>query len=244
MRIPATSRRNPRRPDKILTEPAEKYREILAKCGPGGSPEPPESVRERARAKKMQKINLRTQKVDGRFFFGTVFTEFWDPAGSAKSTKIGSEAEAVGAVGRVLPFFLRFFRRRARKSTFAPIRGPFWDPPTSRKCSKYYGFGTFSRFQKKAEKRDISTWKFLFVWPIGKKKASQNLTGPSGRFFLDPKRASGFSPFFCAPSLPEKVGKKSAVPPLTEGVGGLAAAAGKVRKGNLPFRARQITYSV
>ena len=59
---PAKIPQNPRRPDKILTEPAEKYREILAKCGPGGSPEPPESVRERARAKKMQKINLRTQK--------------------------------------------------------------------------------------------------------------------------------------------------------------------------------------
>ena len=58
---PGKIRQNPRRPDKILTESAKKYRKIVAKSGPGGSPEPPESVRERTRAKNMQKINLRAQ---------------------------------------------------------------------------------------------------------------------------------------------------------------------------------------
>ena len=78
---------NPRRPDKSLTEPAEKYREILAKCGPGGSPEPPESVRERARAKEMRKINFCRLQQTSYFFQGTVLAPFWAPAGSPKSTK-------------------------------------------------------------------------------------------------------------------------------------------------------------
>ena len=52
---------NPRRPDKSLTEPAEKYREILAKCGPGGSPEPPESLRELTGAHPSDK-NAKKQK--------------------------------------------------------------------------------------------------------------------------------------------------------------------------------------
>ena len=46
VRIPATSRRNPTNPDKIPTEPAKKYRKIISKSGPGGSPEPPESLGE------------------------------------------------------------------------------------------------------------------------------------------------------------------------------------------------------
>ena len=108
-----------------------------------------------------------------------------------------------------LAVFSRFFRRRARKSTFAPTRSPFWDPPTSRKCSKYYGFGTFSRFQKKTEKPEISTWKFNVFWPIRLQKASQKNPGPTGRIFLEPKLPSGFSPFFGAPSLPKKIEKRA-----------------------------------
>ncbi len=44
--LAATSRRNPTNPDKIRTQPAKKYRKILPKSDTGGSPEPPESVRD------------------------------------------------------------------------------------------------------------------------------------------------------------------------------------------------------
>ena len=123
MRIPATSRRNPRRPDKILTESAKKYRKIVAKSGPGESPEPPESVRERAQAKEMRKINFCRLQQTSYLFQGTVLAPFWAPAGSPKSTKNEPGVEKVRPEAAPEAIFVDFSCRCRSESLSGPIFG-------------------------------------------------------------------------------------------------------------------------
>ena len=80
--IPATSRRNPANHDKIPTEPTKKCREIISKSDPGGSPEPPESVRDPSGthpSDKNAKKRLAEPKRRRSYFFKG---QFWDDFGT------------------------------------------------------------------------------------------------------------------------------------------------------------------
>ena len=99
-RIPATSQRNRTNPDKIRTQPAKKYRKILSKSGPEGSPEPPESLRDPSgtRSSEENRTNqFSAATADVLTFARGGFASFWDLAGSPKSTKNDPGSEKVRA---------------------------------------------------------------------------------------------------------------------------------------------------
>ena len=112
VRIPATSRRNLANPDKIPTEPAKKYREILSKSGPGGSPEPPESVRDPSGthpSEENAKKRFPAAKIPVLFFAGGGFGAILGPGREPKIDKKRArerKSTSGGAAGRD---FCRFF---------------------------------------------------------------------------------------------------------------------------------------
>ena len=128
MWIPATPRRNPTNPDKIPTQPSKKYCKILqesgpknrkalwkilSKSGPGGSPEPPESLRDPSgthrseenaskrfpAAKKLGNPSLGTG-------FGTILGPGRDPKIDKKRARERKSASGDGAGSDFCRFFL------------------------------------------------------------------------------------------------------------------------------------------
>ena len=141
---------------------------------------------------------------------------------------------------RALPTVTEALRERFLEARGSP-RTPFWRPkrevPTLTKAWPQRIGSTFSGFQRGNRKKEWKTTKIqveitAFWGRNGSRRASQTSpVRPRG-----PKMASGGGPG-THPKIDEfsgngKVRKRAPDPVCTEGVGGLAEAAGKVRKGN------------
>ena len=112
-----------------------------------------------------------------------VSTEFWDPAGRAKSTKIGSGAEAAGPVGRSLPFFPVFsaVARGSRRSRRLGVRFGTLRPPESVVNTKVSAH--FRVFRKKPKNPKFPSGNLTFFGQSGSKRPPKICRGPPGGFF-------------------------------------------------------------
>ena len=113
-----------------------------------------------------------------------------------------------------------------------PLSGPIFGGSDPAKSYYFVGGSTILTKSPFSKKHRNSSLRGLVLVPKMAKNRRQG----------DPKspkiakkvifRRSGFSTFFCMRKKSKKVEKRTPDPACTEGVGGLAEAAGKVRKGN------------
>ena len=164
------SKSSPKNVEQIDQKTSKKSTKKRTKNGPRGLPGaslgPPGAVPE-AFLEDMQhnvKKHEKTQREK------TGFDGILGPPRERKIDKNRVRGRSIRSRRPFLAVFSRFFRRRARKSTFAPARGPFWDPPTSRNCViNTLVSAHFRVFRKKPKKTKIPPGNSCFFGHSGKK---------------------------------------------------------------------------
>ena len=177
MRIPAASRRNPTNPAKISPSPAKKYRKIRLRSGPGGSPEPPESLREPSgtrRNEENSKNQFLAAKIPPEFFAGTGFDVILGSGREPKIDKKQARERKSASVGGAGSDFLRFF---APSLFGVGLRTDFWTLRPS-KCGQIPILSTISRKPRFPKKHRKSTLREGILEP---KVAKISAGGPPNR---------------------------------------------------------------